>query len=194
MEDMKLILASNLIRLRSAAGMTQAELGQRLNYSDKTVSKWERGESMPDISVLKAVSELYGVTLDELVSDHDQWKAPEEEPPAYVREFNTGLVIFVVLAGVWLAAALVFVIRWIQGSPGWIAFPAALPLSLAIHLVLNSVWNCGRRNLVLAEALGGSVYLLLGILLWSRHPWQLLLLVPLTAGLIWLGFRIPRAK
>ena len=47
--------------------MTQAELGEKLNYSDKTISKWERGESAPDISVLVEIAELFGVTLDSLV-------------------------------------------------------------------------------------------------------------------------------
>ena len=48
MDELKLIFASNLIRLRTAAGMTQAELGEQLNYSDKSISKWERGEAIPD--------------------------------------------------------------------------------------------------------------------------------------------------
>ena len=53
MDELKLIFASNLIRLRTAAGMTQAELGEQLNYSDKSISKWERGEAIPDAAVLK---------------------------------------------------------------------------------------------------------------------------------------------
>ena len=52
MDERKATIASNLIKLRLAAGMTQAELGEKLNYSDKSISKWERGESKPDISVL----------------------------------------------------------------------------------------------------------------------------------------------
>ena len=55
MDELKLIFASNLIRLRTAAGMTQAELGEQLNYSDKSISKWERGEAIPDAMVLKRI-------------------------------------------------------------------------------------------------------------------------------------------
>ena len=60
MDELKLIFASNLIRLRTAAGMTQAELGEQLNYSDKSISKWERGEAIPDAAVLKRMSEIFG--------------------------------------------------------------------------------------------------------------------------------------
>ena len=58
MEDLKLIIAKNIVMLRRRDGMTQFELAQRLNYSDKAVSKWERGESVPDIAVLKALTDI----------------------------------------------------------------------------------------------------------------------------------------
>ena len=61
--ELKLVFASNLINLRTAAGMTQAELGTQLNYSDKTVSKWERGEAVPDAYVLTQLAALFGVTV-----------------------------------------------------------------------------------------------------------------------------------
>ena len=73
MDELKLIFASNLIRLRTAAGMTQAELGEQLNYSDKSISKWERGEAIPDAAVLKRMSEIFGVTVDYLLDEHDAW-------------------------------------------------------------------------------------------------------------------------
>ena len=71
MENLKLIIAKNITELRRAASMTQLDLAQKLNYSDKAVSKWERAESVPDISVLKSVAELFGVTVDHLITDHD---------------------------------------------------------------------------------------------------------------------------
>ena len=78
MEDIKAIIAENIVTLRKAGGMTQIELAEKLNYSDKAVSKWERGESVPDISVLKAIADLFGVTVDYLITaDHD----PKELEP-----------------------------------------------------------------------------------------------------------------
>ena len=82
MDELKLVVASNLIKLRQKAGMTQAELGEKLNYSDKTVSKWERGESMPDAYSLTRLAEIYGLTVDELLHDDTAWQDPVEKAKA----------------------------------------------------------------------------------------------------------------
>ena len=78
MDDLKVITASNIINLRTAKGLTQAELGEMLSYSDKSVSKWERAEAVPDAYVLKHMSEIFGVSVDYLLSSHDEWKPPKE--------------------------------------------------------------------------------------------------------------------
>ena len=78
LSELKLISASNIIRLRTEAGMTQAELGAKLNYSDKTISKWERGEAIPDAYVLTQLAAMFGVTVDYLLSSHDAWEAPTD--------------------------------------------------------------------------------------------------------------------
>ena len=59
MKDLKLVIAKNIAKLRVDSNMTQNELAQKLNYSDKAVSKWERGESLPDISVLVQIAEIF---------------------------------------------------------------------------------------------------------------------------------------
>ena len=107
MDELKLIFASNLIRLRTAAGMTQAELGEQLNYSDKSISKWERGEAIPDAMVLKRMSELFGVTVDYLLNEHDAWQ-PGPEPSACDRSHHA--IILVALMGIVTLAVLVFVV------------------------------------------------------------------------------------
>ncbi|MDD6251820.1 MAG: helix-turn-helix transcriptional regulator, partial [Oscillospiraceae bacterium] len=70
MENIKAIVAKNITQLRLAKGMTQLELAEILNYSDKAVSKWERGDSIPDITVLTKIADMFGVTLDYLVRPH----------------------------------------------------------------------------------------------------------------------------
>ena len=71
LNELKCITASNLINLRTAAGMTQAELGARLNYSDKTISKWETGRGYPDISLVEPLAESLGVSIIELFAGED---------------------------------------------------------------------------------------------------------------------------
>ncbi|MBQ5711184.1 MAG: helix-turn-helix transcriptional regulator, partial [Oscillospiraceae bacterium] len=72
MEDIKSVIAKNITQLRQAAGMTQSELGEKLNYSDKSVSKWERAESIPDVAVLKQLADLFGVKLDDLLREEPE--------------------------------------------------------------------------------------------------------------------------
>lgn len=60
-------LAKNLTALRKAQGLTQTELGEKLTYSDKSISKWERGEGLPDVVVLQKLAALYGVSIDALI-------------------------------------------------------------------------------------------------------------------------------
>lgn len=120
MDELKLIFASNLIRLRTAAGMTQAELGEQLNYSDKSISKWERGEAIPDAAVLKRMSEIFGVTVDYLLNEHDAWQ-PGPEPAACDRSHSA--IILVALMGIVTLAVLVFVVLWLWlGAVEWIVF------------------------------------------------------------------------
>lgn len=66
-EDLKEVIATNLTHLRQEAGLTQVKLAEMLNYSDKAVSKWERGESIPDLRVLIKLAEIYHISLDDLV-------------------------------------------------------------------------------------------------------------------------------
>ena len=68
MENIKQIVAKNIADLRRASGLTQMEFAEKLNYSDKAVSKWERGDSLPDVAVLKQIADLFQVTLDYLVT------------------------------------------------------------------------------------------------------------------------------
>ena len=65
--ELKLTVASNLIKLRTDAGMTQVELGTKLNYSDKTISKWERGEAIPDAYVLTQLGKTSQKDIDSLL-------------------------------------------------------------------------------------------------------------------------------
>ena len=69
MEDLKITVAKNIADLRKAANMTQLDLASRLNYSDKAVSKWERGESLPDVATLKTIAEIFSVTVDYLLQE-----------------------------------------------------------------------------------------------------------------------------
>ncbi len=155
MKDLKSIIAENIVRLRKEKELTQAQLAEKLNYSDKAVSKWERGESLPDVAVLKELSELFGVTVDFLLeSDHEKErlkKASVSRKKFRRRAIITSMCIMLV----WLAATVVFFILDTVTSLTlhWLAFVYAAPASFLVWLIFNSIWFNPRRNYFLISAL-----------------------------------------
>lgn len=67
--------------LRKASGMTQKELAEKLNVSDKTVSRWERDEGTPDLSLIPVLAEIFGVTCDDLLRGERRSAAQQPEEP-----------------------------------------------------------------------------------------------------------------
>ena len=177
--ELKLVFASNLINLRTAAGMTQAELGVQLNYSDKTVSKWERGEAIPDAYVLTELSDLFHVTVDYLLSSHDAWQSPEEIRKANEPMYSSDIIIAVTILGIMTASLTAFVIGWICGIIEWRIFLVGLVLSAVAFLVLDCIFNHARYLKPAMIVLIISLFILVYFLLWDFKPWQIfLLLVP----------------
>ena len=109
MENYKEILSQNLISLRKSRKLTQLELAEKLNYSDKTISKWENGDAVPDLETLVAIAKFYGVTLDALINE--EAKALTQENVRENRQINRNKLVITLLAttGVWLLAILLFI-------------------------------------------------------------------------------------
>lgn len=201
MEELRLVLASKLIKLRQEAGMTQAELGEKLSYSDKTISKWERAESMPDVYVLTRIAEIYGTTVDGLIREQDPWMDPVEKEREAERaaapKFSSTVVTLVAIAGLWTMALLLFVILWIAADILlWQIFAVAVPVSLITLLVLNTLWNKGRHNMIIVMVLVACVFALIYLFLLTVHPWQLFLVLIPAEIVVALSFhiRLPGGK
>lgn len=194
MDDFRAVVAGNLIRLRLAAGLTQAELGEKLNYSDKSVSKWERGEAVPDIFVMKKIADLYGVSVDYILEPHDG--APVPQTPA-VRGYSTTVITAVAILGIWTLALLIFIIFWIAGYLLWYLFLYAVPVSLITLLVLHSVFRSGRFNQYIIAGLVLSLLLTVYLTLLPQldtNPWQIFLLAIPAELVVFLSFRIKKRE
>ena len=165
-DTMKAIIAANIAELRKKNGMTQQDLAAKLNYTDKAISKWERGESIPDVLVLKQIADMYGVTVDYLLTDvHEAPEPVAEEMPIDVtlkkrqslrtRGFVTGMSVLLV----WIAALVLFIVfdtASLDYRSNWVVFACAVPASFVVWLVMNSIWFNRRRN-----------YLIISLLMWS---------------------------
>ncbi len=199
MQELKFIIAKNIQKLRQEKGMTQLELAEKLNYSDKSVSKWERGESLPDIVVLKSVADLFEVTLDYLVEEeHIQKEVLTEKKSQNVRKnyyIITGTSIFIVA----LTATLLFAIL-AKVLPGtkypWLCYAYAVPMALVVWLVFNSVWFNPRKNYLIVSGLVWSLLMAL-YLTFSMEGYDIwpILLVGIPAQMIiWMWSRLHKDK
>ena len=143
-------VAENLIFYRKRAGMTQADAAARINYSDKSVSKWERGEGLPDVFVLEQLARLYGTQLSKLVRTSEE-EIPEEPAPDPEEEAapenarrHSPFVVCLAVGGVWLLATVVFSV--LNMTPRavphtYMAFIYAVPASFAVMEVFTAVWR-----------------------------------------------------
>ena len=174
MDDSKRIVAKNITALRTSMNLTQAQLGEKLSYSDKSVSKWERGDSVPDVFVLKKIADMAGVSVDWLLTEHTG-EAPEPPAPPKARRYSRRFITLTVLAGIWALAVLIFVVLWMTGTVMWLIFVYAVPVSLITMLVLNSVWGSRENNLYIISGIVWGIICSLYLTFLDRNWWQLFL-------------------
>ena len=193
LSELKLISASNIIKLRTEAGLTQAELGEKLNYSDKTISKWERGEAIPDAYVLTQMAEIFGVTVDYLLSSPDAWESPEQQESRQEEAgYSVNLIIAISVLGVWTMALTIFVLLWLFDIILWETFAVALPVSILTYMVLICVFRRRRHLQFVIAAFVLSLFILLYFALPMQKPWQLFLIAIPAEIIVFLSCNIRR--
>lgn len=147
-------IAENLIYYRKRAGLTQAELAEKINYSDKSVSKWESAGGVPDIYILLGLSKLYGVSIDELV----RGEVPEKIEPIVERKKGLGKRVWIMLLSsglVWLVATCLFVgfYIWNSDSPAWLIFLYAVFANAIVLIVYTGLWKYRILNFLSVSTL-----------------------------------------
>ena len=194
LEELKLVTAGNLINLRTGAGMTQAELGAKLNYSDKSISKWERGEAIPDAYVLTQMAELFGVSVDYILSSHDAWEptvAPEDPRQDVV--YSTSVITAIAVVGVWTLALTAFVTLWLAVDQlRWQIFVAAFPVSVLTWMVLMCVFKRTRHLKYMVALFVLSIFVCVYLLLLNRNPWQIFMIAVLAEVIVFLSFHVQK--
>ena len=199
MSDLKLIIAKNIADLRKKQKLTQLELAEKLNYSDKAVSKWERGESIPDVTVLKSISELFGVTVDYLLSEEHSDFTENKKFKNKLRLQNYGFITGMSIISVWLIATMLVVISYTvfnEIGAFWLAFVYSVPASLIIWLVFNSVWFNRRRNFCIISLLMWTVIasLYVTLLQFKIHAELIFVLCVPGQAIIFMWSRIRKSK
>ncbi len=186
-EGLKAVIAGNIAELRKKHGLTQQDLACKLNYTDKAISKWERGESVPDIMVLKQIADMFGVSVDYLLcAEHEEPDPIQDEPKQdpkkqqsiRTRGFVTGMSVLLV----WIAALVLFIVfdtAEVDARSHWIVFACAVPASFIVWLTMNTIWFNRRRNYFIISLLMWSLLILVFVTIWifaSRNLWLIFLL------------------
>ncbi len=204
MEDAKLKkqIGRNIVSYRKRRQMTQAQLAEKLNYSDKAVSKWERGESIPDVLTLVQIAEQFEVTVNDILVDPDALPA-QTGPVVRVmekavekklnRKADKRIILSLSSLLVWFVALFCYVLLSILDVPkSWVAFFYAIPADAIVLLSLRSAWKDFRWNQMLISAIMWGVLLsvfvtvlaFVDVALWVKL-WQIFLLgIPGQAAIL----------
>ncbi len=204
-EKLKAQLGANIASYRKRAQLTQAALAARINFSDKAVSKWERGESIPDLPTIIQLAEVFEVTVNDLLVDPNALpehtgkveqimsKAVEK---TLKRKANKRAILGLSSILVWFVALLAYVIfSSLEMENSWLAFFYAFPINCIVLLSLRSAWRDFRWNQTLVSGIvwGSlcSIYVTLLVLL-QLNIWKLFLLGIPGQLAIFLWFRLFR--
>ena len=208
-EKLKFIIGKNIAVYRKRCSLTQAELADKLNYSDKAVSKWERGESVPDIITLAQLAEQFGITVNELIQDPDalpehtgavQQAMEKVVEKTLKRKADKNIILGLSSILVWFVALFLYVVlSGLELENSWLAFFYAIPANAIVLLSLRSAWHDFRWNRALISAIMWGallcIYMTLAILA-DINFWKMFLLgIPgQIAILLWFRLFIPARK
>ncbi len=181
--ELKETVSKNIAELRVACKMTQLELGQALSYSDKAVSKWERGEAVPDAYVLLQMSRLFGVTVDYILTEH----AEDDKPALVVKPHTTNrfVVALIAVTGIYMLGALIYVILTLASIVHPPVFMYTTVVAMIVLTVMNTIWGKRIYNLFIISGLVWSIILsLYFIFRYSGHNWWQFILLGIPAQVI----------
>lgn len=198
MEDLKKVIANNLIKYRKNAKLTQLELAEKLMYSDKNISKWERGDSIPDIVILKQIADIYGVTVNDFLIDTGDLpnivteKELKEEKKKILNR-KQSLIVSLSTILVWLVAVVcygVLIFTPIKNF-AWMAFIVAIPVSVIVLLIFTSIWCTNLMNAIVVSFLIWTTALSIHICVDVPEIWLIYIVaIPLQVlDVLWFVFR-----
>ena len=202
-ESLKYQIGANIAAYRKRSGLTQAGLAEKLNYSDKAVSKWERGESIPDVLTLMQIAAQFQVTVDALLGDVNalpdnpttlERAMTQVSEKALKRKANKNIILALSTTLVWFVALFVFVVFSSFDIPNsGLAFFYAIPVNAIVLLSLRSAWHDFRWNKALISAIVWGSLVSIHVSIWAFldfNAWKIYLLGIPGQIAIFLWFRM----
>ena len=184
MDNVNSVIAKNLVTLRKKSNLTQLQLAEKLNYSDKAISKWEKGEALPNINVLMALADFYEVKIQDIVYEH---KVVE---PKKSKNRLRGILISLSSMMVCLIATIVFVALTYTEfrDKAWYAFIIALPMFFLVITIFLAVWKNNLLASIFASLMVWSFILMISLILEEYQVWMVYLIgLPLQIIIVLAG-------
>lgn len=181
MNDLKNIIGNNIRDLRKENKLTQTELAEKLNYTNKSISRWESGEVMPDIETLEDICDVFNIPIDNIfIENLTQNKQPTKvKKSSKLKVGNKLAVTLLAVMAVWLVAICMFVIGEIVFKYNfWLVYIYAVPVSCIVGLVFNCIW--GKK---------WGTFTLISLLVWTLITCLYITLMSLSSTM-WLLFLI----
>ena len=158
-------IAKNIIFYRKKNNMTQLDLANALSYSDKAVSKWERGVAIPDLIVLIRISELFNISLNDLIGDEVETNISDEsidDARAKYLKSKHKLITALSVGLTWLVAAVLFFLfkMIFINHPEYkfyLFFVYAVPASFIVWLVFNLIWGNPKLTVYIESGLSWTM-------------------------------------
>lgn len=196
MEEIKKIIARNLIKFRKNAKLTQLELAEKIKYSDKNISKWERADAVPDVLVLKQLADIYGVTINDFLDDNPNMPEMTTNFKIKNKTLNKKQILITMLSSslVWLVAITfygLFEFLNIFDGHAWKCFIIAIPLCAVVALIFTSIWCTNMLNAVMVTALIWTTAVALYVCIPVQEMWLIFILaIPLQIlDILWFTFQ-----
>lgn len=182
--EIKQNFSRNLAILRKSKNLTQAQLAEKLNYSDKSVSKWECGDVLPDVITLSMIAQFFSVTIDQLIGKEEPKQVTKTTRRLLITAMSCFLVCFI--------ASLVFIVGdALQIDNAWLVYIYALPCACIVATVFSSIWYSNKVKTIVVSLLvwtfGLAVYLSLLIFL-SMNLWLIFIVCLVFQILVILWF------
>lgn len=202
--DIPKIIAANITSLRKNAGMTQAGLAEKIGYSDKSISKWERADGIPDVICLKSIADLFGVTVDYMLTEEHPSSGVSDEIPTQANDTpshtdigyttNHIAVSLLSVAGVWLLAFAVYIILRLCGISFGLSFVIACPITAILLIVFNALWGNRRHTFWYVSLLVWSLLFLICYAARAHDIWLLMCIGFPATVVVWLSCRVRSPK
>ncbi len=191
--ELKKIIADNLIFYRKNKGLTQLDIADKLNYSDKAVSKWERAEAIPDIYILKQLADLYNIKVDDLLSSDTKRREKLSRTTERKDVLKKNLIVILSCGLVWLVATALFIFPAIilpEVTKTWLVFIWALVINFIILVVFSCLWANRLQICVTVSGLIWTAFLAICLTIGTSKIWLLFIIaIPLQIlAILWFVF------